>query len=134
MAVTTEIKKSWSVPLPNGDSLEFHRVVCHFEPRRAGRDPEFVKNVILPVLHGVGKKLLNADAYITGFDTWYIGGGNDHELTRLNFDAFVVQVYQVERTVELRLRFRLTDEDTGDDDDFNEAWLGLMIIAHSKPM
>ena len=132
MGVKIMPQSSWSVPLPNGRSLEFHRVICHFQLRRAGSEPEAVETVPLPVPAGGGKKLLHADAYISGFDTWYEPGKGDHEFMRLNFDAFIQKVFQVERTIELRLRFRLTDEDTGDNDDFNEAWLGLMIIAHSE--
>ena len=99
--------------------------------RRAGREAEAVQDVRLPQPAGGGLRLLQADAYLSGFDTWYTRDHSDHELMRLNFDALAVQVYQLERMVQLRLRFQLTDEDTNDDDDFNEAWLGLVVVAHS---
>ncbi len=128
---------SWSTPAlgPNNEHFEVLRDYAHFGEDRAG-ERVIYKTVIFE--HPV----LNAEVFLSGFNIFYTREGHDHEVMQHRVDAWVDQIgvntgpgidppYN-SKAVSVKLMYSLTDEDTSDDDDYNDAYIGFTVLARTK--
>lgn len=124
----------------NGDRLVFIRNFGCFGEDRAG-ERYFTQSVEIP---GV-QEVISADVFMTGFNTWYTREGHDHELMGLRMDVWVEgqPYWQTEEFpqpgeqakkwyVPVKLTYASYDENIGDDDDFNTACIGYVVVAQVR--
>lgn len=120
-----------------GDRLTFVRGYGCFNEDRAG-ERSITELVQIPNV----QEVKSAEVFMTGFNTWYTRDDHDHEMSRLRMDVWPEgQPYykKAEFTTEytgwivpVKLTYSSTDEDTTDDDDFNTACIGFVVVAQVK--
>lgn len=129
----------WTVQ--SGEQLEVLRDYVCFGEGRAG-EREITKGVTF------SRDVLSAEVFISGFNMWYTKEGHDHEVSQLRVDAWVYALGVGKgcgsepetrctdppdpKNVGLRFMYAMTDENTGDDDDFNDACIGFTVLARTK--
>jgi hypothetical protein len=129
-------QNKWStIPLgASGEKLEFLRDYACFGEDRAGERTTF--KVI-----EFSQEVVFAEIFLSGFNMWYTREGHDHEVMQLRVDAWIEQIghkagsedFMSDRNVKIKLMYVMTDEDTSDSDDFNEACIGFTVVALTKP-
>lgn len=123
----------------SGEKLEFIRDFKCFNEGRAGERIEYQTVEF-------SQEVVFAEVFISGFNMWYTREGHDHEVMQLRVDAWVDQIgvsnpefmteeeiKKGERSVSIKLMYVMTDEDTSDSDDFNDACIGFTVVALTKP-
>jgi hypothetical protein len=123
----------------SGEKLEFLRDYACFNEGRAGERTVY-KTVEF------SQEVVSAEVFLSGFNMWYTREGHDHEVMQLRVDAFIdsigcgnpefktpEQIKQLNRSVVVKLMYVMTDEDTSDSDDFNDACIGFTVAALTKP-
>lgn len=93
------------------------------------------------------QEVVSAEVFLSGFNMWYTREGHDHEVMQLRVDAWVdhigvlnpefmteEEIKKAKRSATIKLMYAMTDEDTSDSDDFNDACIGFTVIALTKPL
>ena len=123
----------WSTPALAGanERLEILRDYVHFGEGKAGERVTYTTvRFEQPVVH--------AEAFLSGFNMFYTREGHDHEVMNERVDVWVdkIGVKQADdvdpRAVQLKLMYQMQDEDTGDSDDYNDAYIGFTVLALTK--
>jgi len=87
------------------------------------------------------RNVLSAEVVLSGFNMWYTRAGHDHEVLRERVDAWITKIGVCapdnptlcdNRYVSLQLTYAMLDENTGNSDDFNQACIGLTVLARTR--
>lgn len=123
-----------------GEKLEFVRdFVCFHE----GRSGERITYKVVEF----SQEVKFAEVFLSGFNMWYTREEHDHEVMQLRVDAWVdnigtpvnpefltkEEIENKKKQVSVKLMYMMTDEDTTDDDDYNDACIGFTVVALTKP-